>query len=162
MSEEGVIALSLNIPHYDIAYDADTGAFTWLKPARGRRALPRMTRRPDGYLTTYVNGRQWLAHRLAWALYYNEEPPRCIDHINRDKADNRMENLRDGSGGVNEWNSKPAKSRFGVPGVRLASKVGNYQSGMTRNKQWAQLYYGPDLFEAICARKSAEERRWSQ
>ena len=46
------------------------------------------------YITTPL-GKKFLAHRLAWLLYYGSWPEGNIDHINRDKSDNRIDNLRD-------------------------------------------------------------------
>lgn len=48
----------------------------------------------DGYLIIKISSRQYKAHRLAWFLYYGEFPQMEIDHINRDRADNRIANLR--------------------------------------------------------------------
>ncbi len=48
----------------------------------------------DGYLIIKVKGRQIKSHRLAWFLYYGEFPNGQIDHLNRNRTDNRKENLR--------------------------------------------------------------------
>lgn len=47
-----------------------------------------------GYLIIKVKGKQFKAHRIAWLLNYGEFPRGEIDHINRIKTDNRIENLR--------------------------------------------------------------------
>lgn len=47
-----------------------------------------------GYLRTHVDGRLYMNHVLAWIMYYGTSPSMQIDHINRDKTDNRIENLR--------------------------------------------------------------------
>lgn len=46
------------------------------------------------YLQVIVHGTRYPAHRVAWALYYGEWPKGSLDHINRDKHDNRIDNLR--------------------------------------------------------------------
>lgn len=43
-------------------------------------------------------------HRVAWFLYYGKWPEKCIDHINGDRSDNRIENLRDVSHSENSLN----------------------------------------------------------
>lgn len=48
----------------------------------------------DGYLIIKVKGKQFKAHRIVWLLNYGELPNGEIDHINRNKTDNRIENLR--------------------------------------------------------------------
>lgn len=49
----------------------------------------------DGYLIIKIKGHQFKAHRLVWFLCTGEFPKSEIDHINRDRLDNRIENLRE-------------------------------------------------------------------
>lgn len=48
-----------------------------------------------GYLIIKVKGVQLKAHRVAWLLCYGDFPKSELDHINRNKLDNRIENLRE-------------------------------------------------------------------
>ncbi len=48
----------------------------------------------DGYLILKIKKKQFKAHRVAWFLNYGEFPNGEIDHINRNRTDNRIENLR--------------------------------------------------------------------
>ena len=48
-----------------------------------------------GYRRIAINRKTYAAHRLVWLWHYGSFPKRGIDHINRDKLDNRIENLRD-------------------------------------------------------------------
>jgi hypothetical protein len=47
-----------------------------------------------GYIRVVINGKQYLAHQIIY-LYIRGYIPECIDHINRNPADNRICNLRD-------------------------------------------------------------------
>ena len=150
----------------DLSYDCETGVFAWRKDGRGKsRRIGQIAgcQMPNGYVKIKVAGRQWLAHRLAWVYAYGTEPPRIIDHINRNKSDNAISNLRDGSGGINEINSKPPKdSPFGISGVRAACKPGHYQAYTAQKGAFKSFYHGPDFFEACCARKSWEAKFWEE
>jgi len=149
----------------EISYDCHTGAFTWLKSGRGqtkRAGSKAGCIRDDGYTLIKVNGKSWLAHRLAWVLHYGEKPPRVIDHKNMNKSDNSISNLRDGTGGVNERNvTARNKTPFGILGVRKGCAKGSFQAYTTMNKKFVQLYNGYDFFEACCARKSSDAKFWS-
>jgi hypothetical protein len=149
----------------DLDYNPNTGVFTWKKSGRGRfkrAGAEAGSARPDGYKSICVSKKQWLCHRLAWVMHYGSEPPRVIDHIDRNKENNAISNLRDGTDGVNELNAKPhTDSPFGISGVRKASKKGNFQAYIGRKKEgFKSLYHGPDFFEACCARKSWEANYW--
>jgi hypothetical protein len=149
----------------EIDYNPNTGSMVWKKSGRGRfkREGESCSNIPvdNGYIHICVNMTQYLAHRIAWFLHYNEEPPRVIDHINQDKTDNRIANLRDGTNGVNEMNSKtPSNSPFRIKGVRRASKKGNFQAYVAKRGSFKSFYHGNDFFEACCARLSWEAKYW--
>ena len=79
----------------EVRYDPDTGLFHWLKRKRGRR-MNETACKPHpslGYRAISLNYYKFHAHRLAF-LYMNGWMPQEVDHINRDKSDNRWINLR--------------------------------------------------------------------
>lgn len=101
-------------------YDPDTGVFTW-KP--GRRGVPSGavagSKHSDGYIKIRVDGGDYFAHRLAWLFTAGEWPANQIDHINGQKSDNRINNLREASHSQNEHNKGVRKdSLTGVKGVQ--------------------------------------------
>lgn len=72
----------------------------------------------NGYIKVTYNGVVMLGHRLAWFLYYKEQPPTQIDHINGDKTDNRIHNLRPTSTSQNQMNiSVHTRSKTGIKGI---------------------------------------------
>jgi hypothetical protein len=79
----------------------------------------------DGYLIIKVKGKQFKAHRIAYLLNYRRFPIGEIDHINRDRKDNRIENLRVVSRKANIDNTikKPNKNT-GVVGVYIDNTNG--------------------------------------
>jgi len=113
-------------------YNSETGLFTW----RGNRtgfALAGTVAgtKSGGYICIQVDGTLYRAHRLAW-LYVNEcWPEFVIDHINGDKTDNRLCNLRDVDETTNAHNRKRAhkNSSSGALGV---SRIGNRWRALIR------------------------------
>ena len=142
-----------------LEYDAETGQFT-------RDGKPAGSVKNTGYLNIGVKGRVVLAHRLAWAWVYGEEPPKCLDHIDRNKLNNAISNLRDVGHSGNNVNREQRNNSTGVAGVtfkRPAPRV----VGPSNNYYWiayddaqSTLYCGKDWLEACAARKSWEAEYW--
>lgn len=75
--------------------DPATGVLWWL-PASGRHGRAGgMVRCESGYVNVVLHGRSFKAHRLIWLLCTGSWPKYFIDHINGDRHDNRLANLRD-------------------------------------------------------------------
>jgi hypothetical protein len=53
-----------------------------------------------------------------------------------------------------------SNNEYGILGVCYNKVLLKWVASITENRKTVTLYSGPDLFEAVCARKSAESRRW--
>src|ERR1700738_4035243 len=87
-------------------YDPDTGEFR-RRASRGGEAagtLAGCPRRPGGYRIICVDRVIFLAHRLAWLHSYGVWPTKDIDHIDGDKTNNRIANLREATPAQNVMN----------------------------------------------------------
>lgn len=129
-------------------YNPDTGIIT-----RDDRNNSNGSYDNDGYLILKVKTRQIKAHRIAWFLFYGEFPNMEIDHINRDRSDNRIVNLRLSTRETNVANRKVLPNpQTGVVGIYLD----HYTKGLkkkftTRIKGKTFRFYS--LEEAINFRK---------
>jgi hypothetical protein len=101
-------------------YDPDAGVFTW-KVSRGNRVAGSVAGTIDnnGYCRIKFGSKLELAHRLAWLWAHGKWPQNQIDHINGNRSDNRIHNLRDVSralNGMNRHRPNP-NNRVGLIGV---------------------------------------------
>jgi hypothetical protein len=77
-------------------YDPNSGTFTWRKRTSNRVSVGDVAgvRAKNGYTYIAIDDFRLLAHRVVWFYVYGEWPENQIDHINRDRSDNRLVNLR--------------------------------------------------------------------
>lgn len=110
-------------------YDPNTGLFRWTAKRRWRTDLcgevaGHFNKR---YVTIQFEGKQWAAHRLAWAYMHGELPTEDLDHINGDKHDNRIANLRPATRAQNCCNVRLRRnSKSGLKGVSWKSDDGKW------------------------------------
>ena len=70
-----------------------------------------------GYRSIKIDGKSYLVHRLVY-LYHNGFVPKFIDHIDGNRSNNEINNLRETNKSTNNWNSKMnTKNSSGVKGV---------------------------------------------
>lgn len=98
-------------------YDPETGLFT-ARTAKGNR-LTKFSGylRPDGYVDLMVDGAKYRAHRIAWLHVFGKWPEGVIDHIDRNRSNNRLANLRDVTPAYNMHNSERSGTRGGKAGI---------------------------------------------
>lgn len=135
-------------------YDPDTGEFSRRKQVSGARKK----REVIGYRVLRIDGRRYMAHRLAWLYMTGEWPEERIDHKDRDTNNCRFDNLRKATQQQNMWNSvHPA----GASGMRCVYKVGNkYRARTHVNRKGIHLGYfnSPELAAEAVANAVSEMR----
>lgn len=95
---------------------------------------------PHGYLriTLFFFGRKVdiKFHRMAWLIHYGEWPSGVIDHIDHDKLNNRISNLRDVTNQENIRNSGLAiTNTSGYTGVTWNKTAKKWQAQFIRDKK---------------------------
>jgi hypothetical protein len=101
-----------------LSYDPATGDFTRRTPRPGARAGDKaghLHRAGAGYVYIMVDHRSYLAHRLAWLYVHGVWPDGLLDHINRDKSDNRIANLRPADFSLNAQNAVSGRAGRALP-----------------------------------------------
>lgn len=131
-----------------IDYNPETGEIKHLLRKNANGSFDK-----DGYLIIKIKGKQYKAHRLAYAKYYNCIPDGVVDHINRTRTDNRISNLRDTTQHQNCLNviRKP-NDKTGIIGVYLDNTNGLKKKFAT--KILSKTYRFNTLQEAIDFRKN--------
>lgn len=149
--------------------DFEAGKLYWLeRPSggmKGRGAAIFNSRQankeatsPDkhGYLRLTVKGKTFFAHRVIWALAHDEWPSMALDHINGNKSDNRLDNLRLASVSQNGRNmSLPISNKSGVIGVCWDRKAAQWRAYANAGGRKVYLGVFRTIDEAKAARESA-------
>ena len=174
------------LPHLKecLDYNPDTGEFTWRERPRSHfrrdNSWKHFNRKYAGnkagknvkdfwamqyvtvvvtlFGTTYAIG----AHNLAWAMSGREfEEGKVVDHKNRVKTDNRLDNLRLSTQSENNVNTPPrSHSKSGIKGVRFRS--GRWHARMVVNKKEYYLGAFDTPEEAVAARIEAQKQHYGE
>ena len=121
-----------------VHYNPETGEFRWRHDRRcGNNRIhrpagsPAGTTNKNGYRQIHIDGKNYYGHRLAWLHVHNGWPVGEIDHINGNRADNRIENLREATRSQNSMNSGArSDNRFGMRGVSVITRRGKYEANI--------------------------------
>lgn len=123
-------------------YDPETGEFRW-KVTRGGKAPKGALAgclSGDGYRRIMVEGQNLFAHRLAWYMATGEDPAAMqVDHINGDRADNQLRNLRLATHAENLHNSAGWRKRDGYKGAYQAHSTGRWEARIMARGQKRHL-----------------------
>lgn len=140
-------------------YNPETGKFTRLTLSGGRVAGSVAGTKKDGYIQIRVDGTTYKAHRLAWLYMHGEWPAWFLDHKNRDRADNRIENLREASNAENMQNRVRARrdSGSGLIGAFFNKCKSKWTSKIKVDGKVTVLGYFPTAEDAHAAYMKAKE-----
>ena len=137
-----------------LSYDPETGEFKWAVRRKGTRGLGSTAgvTLSNGYRQIMIDGNHYLEHRLAYMWMTGDFPSQDIDHINRDRADNRWFNLRVVNKSENMFNRRLDKrNKFGYTGVSWDASRGKWKANI-------QAYRKPEFlgfFDSVESASSA-------
>jgi hypothetical protein len=111
-----------------VSYNPNTGVFVRLHERMNRSiGKPTGSLTALGYIIIGIYGGKYYAHRLAWFWVHGEWPESLVDHIDGNKTNNKIINLRLATHGQNLSNSKVSiKNTSGFKGVVFQPESGNW------------------------------------
>lgn len=156
-----------------LTYDPQTGKLFWRERPRDLFQTDREWKRwnvryagaeafislsQNGYRTGQIFGQHFRAHRVAFAIYSGRWPVEEIDHIDRDRTNNRISNLREASRQENQRNkSRPSTNTSGHTGVMWHKGLGRWSAGIgIGSRKTLHLGHFATREEAVAARQAAE------
>lgn len=142
-----------------VNYNPETGRFTAKKT--GREIGFKIN--DLGYIGIWIDGRNVLAHRLAWVYVHGGEWPKIVDHINCRCSDNRIANLRLASPSQNRANSKTNKNnKSGAKGVSLSRTGKRWRARISINRRTVHLGTFPTRAQANAAYMAAATQHYGE
>ena len=125
-----------------LSYSPTTGSLSWKisRSSRSKKDGEAGTVSSSGYkiIGVSINKKQYLlkAHRIAWFIYHKEMPPSIIDHINGDKLNNEISNIRSCTQQQNQMNRpKLQNNTSGYKGVSWASDRKKWRAHIRYNNK---------------------------
>lgn len=144
-----------------LRYDRESGLL-FRRLTRGKvRAGDIAGSRPktSRYSYLWLNGEMWLTHRVVWAHVYGEWPTEQIDHINGDRLDNRIANLRMADKFQQQQNlAKPKTNTSGFIGVTWDKASCKWQAQIKSGGRQYTLGKTADIQEAAQLYREAKRR----
>lgn len=137
-----------------LSYDPETGIFTWIQRLSGNISVGSVagTTMRDGYIKIRVGGHGHPAHRLAWLYVYGVFPENQLDHINLNKSDNSIKNLRPATSSENQRNKGLMKSnKSGYKNVSWCSRAKKWKVGLKVNRKSFHFGYFSNIQDANIA-----------
>ena len=117
-----------------LSYDSLTGEFRWKTARKNGRESGSVAGclHHSGYFLISVDRIKFPCQRLAWLFHTGDWPNGHIDHINMDKSDNRICNLREATHSQNAFNTpRPPSNTSGFKGVSWYGRAQKYRAQIT-------------------------------
>jgi hypothetical protein len=140
-------------------YNPETGHLTWRRNRSGTAYAGSRAGNVNcnGYRIIGLNGKRFQEHRICWLHFYGVLPDLDLDHINGNRSDNRIANLRPATDSQNQANkdASPRNTSCGVKGVTWHKRCAKWQASITINGKRRYLGVFASLDDAASAYMSA-------
>lgn len=114
-------------------YDGLNLRWRYSKGPRAQKGTIAGSKTNCGYISVRLNKKPYQAHKLIYFMIYGEWPE-FIDHINGDRTDNRIENLRPATRTQNIWNQGiTGRNTSGIKGVCFDKSCERWYARVTAN-----------------------------
>lgn len=111
-----------------------------------------------GAVRTNIRGKWYLVHRIIFLMFYGYAP-QCIDHINRDRSDNHIENLREATLSQNQYNRVAQRNNTsGIKNVSWNVAMKKWGVSLQVNKKLMRFGFFEDLELASLVAVEAREK----
>ena len=144
----------------DVYYNSESGLFyrkKIIKKIGGPSKKPLGTKTKGGYLICCVSGKLYYLHRLAWLYIHGYFPENDIDHIDRDRTNNKISNLREVSRQCNLRNGNQIKGTSKIKGVNWVNREQKWNARLSLNNHHKSLGNYENFDDAVCARLAGEQ-----
>lgn len=133
------------------------GASAWNGRLSGKEAFTALDSK--GYRRGCIFNSSYAAHRIIWTLWHGCPPPDQIDHINGDRQDNSLRNLRAATPSENMRNKRRSRTNSsGRTGVSWSKSAGAWIATIAAGGLQVHLGTFCVYGDAVAARESAEGR----
>lgn len=139
-------------------YDPDTGIFKSIIGRKGIKCIGAELGHIGRYVKIAIDKKRYYAHRLAFLYIEGYFPENDVDHIDRDKLNNKWSNLREVSRRCNLRNCDIRETnKSGITGVSWSKEKRLWVASITINYKMIQLGRFPSIKSAAIARYNAEK-----
>ena len=152
--------LTLDLVNELFRYDKETGDLIRKVSvsSRGKAGDRAGAVNGNGYYVTTIEGAKYRNHRVIFLMHHGFLPA-CLDHIDTNKLNNRIENLRPATYSQNQYNSGMRKDNTsGVKGVTWNSKSSKWQVQIKYNGKYNYLGLYRTVTEATTAIHKVREQ----
>ena len=141
-------------------YSPETGLFCRLFSRGGEQfGSEAGSLHPSGYVYITIDYKKYFAHRLAWLYVHGVMPEFAIDHVNRERSDNRISNLREATALENQQNlPKRIDNSSGAIGVNWHKQSKKWRAEIRFMGKKIHLGLHGSFDDAVAARANAKAK----